>query len=300
MPGARLLASLVALSSAAAFAACSLDLQGSLAAVAPNEAGADATDTDAPSGNDAEATDTGSDGNTALEAGADARVDADAALGPDSAVPKTFVWAHSSTDLYKIDFALGSFTSVPLQGCGALQDLAVHPSGLVQAISTTALYQIGPTGLCTKLFDNPYPFTLSYAAASTVQPQAALVAFEARDYVRFDALGAKVVVKNNALASGFAPSGDVACAGSSCYVSVVGPACADCLQELDATTGNFIKDWGSIGYAKVFGLAYASGRIYGFTDGGVVLEMKLLASGLVVAPVSGMPAVQFIGAGSMP
>ncbi|MDB4993332.1 MAG: Peptidyl-prolyl cis-trans isomerase [Myxococcaceae bacterium] len=301
-PRAHLGLVVVALAPALLVAASGLDLQGAFVA-ASDEAGTDGGDVDGAPLADGDVQDTSSnDGDPPQnESGADTRIDAPADGGPDVvAPPGPFVWAHSSTDLYKIDVGMNAFTTVPFQGCGVIQDLGVSPAGLVDAISTTALYRVGPTGVCTKLFDKPFPFTLSYAAAATVQPLPVLVAFEARDYVRFDSTGTKVVVKNNALANGFSPSGDVACAGSSCYVSVVSATCADCLQELDATTGNFIKDWGPIGYAKVFGLACAAGKVYGFTDGGNVLQMTLLASGLVVSPVTGLPAVPFIGAGSLP
>ncbi len=304
---APVLVALVALVPTLLVAACGLDLQGSLVAAdveAGIDADADAGEADGAPPVDAETADTSrNDGNPPpIEGGADARLDAPVDVGPDvvPTVPGPFVWAHSSTDLYKIDVGTNAFTSVPLQGCGVIQDLAVSPLGLIVANSTAALYRVGATGVCTKLVDQPFPFTLSFTAAATVQPLPVLVAFDGRDYVRFDVTGTKVLVKNNALASGVAPSGDVACAGSSCYVSVVSASCADCLHELDAATGNFIKDWGAIGYAKVNGLACAAGKVYGFTDAGNVLEMKLLGTGLVVSPIAGLPVVQFIGAGSPP
>jgi hypothetical protein len=296
-PRASHLASVfAALASVAVVAACGLDLQGSLATGAVVEAGADVGGTDGAAAGDVGVGDVDTP-DTSGEAGS---TDAAGDVADSAPLPGPFVWAHTSASLYKFDLGQKTYTAFILQNCGAIQDLAVHPSGVIDAITTTALYRMGTIGDCTKTVDKPFPFTLSYAAANTVQPQPTLVAFDARDYVRFDGVGTQVVVKSNALAGGYSAGGDVACKGSSCYVSVVGNGCADCLHEYDATTGNFIKSWGQIGYAKVFGLACAGGNVYGFTDAGNILEMKPLATGLVVAPVLGFAVVQFIGAGSPP
>ena len=82
------------------------------------------------------------------------------------------------------------------------------------------------------------------------------------------------------------------------YVSVKGKDCADCLAEIDPKTGALVKNWGSLGHADVFGLAFWAGKIYGFTNAGEVFVVDLDSGSLVVNDLAIKPDVRFWGAGS--
>ena len=59
------------------------------------------------------------------------------------------------------------------------------------------------------------------------------------------------------------------------FLTVKGPDCADCLVEFDPKTGALVKNWGPLGYADAYGLAFWGGELYAFTEGGEVVLVKL-------------------------
>ncbi len=75
----------------------------------------------------------------------------------------------------------------------------------------------------------------------------------------------------------------------------------DCSVEIDPTSGAVVKDYGSIGYNGVFGLAFWGGKVYGFPLEGTLLEVIFGANSAMSTevPFPSAPAgLEFFGAGS--
>ena len=71
--------------------------------------------------------------------------------------------------------------------------------------------------------------------------------------------------------------------------------------EVDPRTGKKVRDWGSIGHKKVFGLSFWGGKLYGFDEAGALFEVAFDTNRIVTTPIP-MPQrpgdLSFWGAGS--
>lgn len=217
--------------------------------------------------------------------------------------PSGEVYGQSSTALYRIDTASRSVSEVGyFAGCGHVSDIALDETSTIYATNGVELFVVeNNTGRCTKVASGTFPNSLSFVPAGTLDAKETLVGFEGGSYIKIDTTtGATEKVGD--LGGGFESSGDiVSVKDGKTFVTVKGPGCADCLVEIDPKTGAMAKNWGPLGVADAFGLAFWGGDVYAFTDTGEVVLVTFGGDKLETTKltVPNAPAdLSFRGAGS--
>ena len=213
------------------------------------------------------------------------------------------VFGHSDNTLYRVDTGTRAVTEIGyFVGCSHVADIALDSQSNMYASTGSELYLIEVnTARCTRISAGALPNSLSFVPAGTLGDGEVLVGYLGADYVRIDPrTGA--TSKIGELGAGFESSGDlVAAKDGKAYLTVKGRDCADCLVEIDPKNGKMTKNWGSLGSADAYGLAFWGGELYAFTDSGKVILMKLAGDKLetTTLPVPNAPAgLAFRGAGS--
>lgn len=213
------------------------------------------------------------------------------------------VFGHSETSLFRVDTTTQTVTEVgTFSGCAYIADIALDETSTIYGSNGAELYFIETnTARCTKIAAGSFPNSLSFVPAGTLDAAETLVGFQGGDYVKIDRQSGKVT-KVGEIGGGLQSSGDVVSVkGGKTFVTVKGKDCADCLAEIDPKTGALVKNWGPIGAADAFGLAFWGGDLYAFTFGGELLLITL-DTGKVVSKkiaISNAPAgLKFAGAGS--
>jgi len=223
---------------------------------------------------------------------------------PSSGPPSGEVYGHSDTVLYVVDTATHEVREVSaFQGCTHVADIALDDSSTIYGSTGAELFLIeNNSARCTRIASGSFPNSLSFVPAGTLEAGVeALVGYQGGDYVRIDPRSG-AVTKVGELGGGFESSGDiVSVKDGKSFLTVKGPDCADCLVEVDPKTGALVKNWGSLGHANAYGLAFWGGELYAFTDAGDVVLVKLSGDKLetTLLPVPNAPAdLAFRGAGS--
>ncbi|MDI1444721.1 hypothetical protein [Polyangium sp. 6x1] len=224
---------------------------------------------------------------------------------PDPEVPGE-VFGHSADTLYKLEPYSKQVTVVgEFQGCSGVIDLAIDKDSKIIATTFGALYWVDKaTAKCTEIATGSYPNSLSFVPAGTLDDNAeALVGYQGATYVRIDTVTGQMTTVG-AIGGGYTSSGDiVSVKGGGTYLTVKGNSCSDCLVEVNPKTGALLKNWGSVGYQDVFGIAFWAGIVYGFTDQGQLFEIAFNAGGSGIEtkaiPIPDAPSdLVFWGAGS--
>ncbi|MDF2696880.1 MAG: Peptidyl-prolyl cis-trans isomerase [Labilithrix sp.] len=223
---------------------------------------------------------------------------------PPSPAPSGEVYGHSDTALYVVDTSTHAVREIgSFQGCTHVVDIALDESSTIYGSTGAELFLIeNASGRCTRIASGSFPNSLSFVPAGALEPnKEVLVGYQGSAYVRIDpATGA--VTKVGELGGNLESSGDlISVKDGKSFLTVKGPDCADCLVEFDPKTGALVKNWGPIGYANAYGLAFWGGELYAFTESGDVVLMKLVDDKLdaTVLPVPNAPAgLAFRGAGS--
>jgi hypothetical protein len=213
------------------------------------------------------------------------------------------VFGHSASVLYKLDpdtkfvSAVGNFSN-----CGAeVIDIALDKDSNLFATSYAGLYKVDrTTAACTLIQSGNYPNSLSFVPAGTLDMNVeALVGYEGDEYVRIDPASGNITPIGNLSGNGLVSSGDVVSVkGGASYLTVTGVTCADCLVEIDPASGAMVKNWGSLGYESVYGIAFWAGSVYGFDAAGELFEVKFDNGVMTTALINSPPNVSFWGAGS--
>lgn len=216
------------------------------------------------------------------------------------------VYGHSAKTLYKLEPKTKAVTVVGnFKGCKDIIDIALDEKSTIYAVSYEILYTVDKnTAQCTEIQTGNYPNSLSFVPKGTVDPnEEALVGYDGGDYVRIDvSTGARSVIGK--LGGNLVSSGDiVSVKGGKTFLTVKGGNCnnTDCLVEVDPANGKMIKNWGSIEHAKVFGLSFWGGNVYGFDEQGNLFEVTFGTNKIVTTtiPIPQKPAgLSFWGAGS--
>jgi hypothetical protein len=223
--------------------------------------------------------------------------------GPDMA-PAAAVYAHSSMTLYKLDPDTKAVTTIGnFSGCFGVVDIAVDAKSNVYA-SASGIYKVDTkTAACTKVGGGSFAGnSLSFVPAGTIEPdREVLVSYNGGQYLRVD-LDKGTTISLGSLPSGFSSSGDiVSVKGGGTYVTVNGNGCGDCLLEIDPKNGTMKKNWGAVGAAAVYGIAYWAGSVYAFNDSGQIYELTFgtdkLTSKEIMIPMK-PSGLSFWGAGS--
>ena len=214
------------------------------------------------------------------------------------------VWGQSPDTLYKLDPKTNAVTTIgKFQGCPGVIDIALDKDSNLYAAASGGLYMVDrATAKCTQLASGSYPNSLSFVPAGTVDPnKEALVGYLGAEYIRIDTKTGNVTTIGQ-LSGGFSSSGDVVSVKGKTYLTANGPSCTkgDCLLEINPKTGDLVKNWGSVGFDAVFGLAFWAGKAYGFTDGGELFEITFTPTGITTLKITipGNLKLQFWGAGS--
>ncbi|MBA3499497.1 MAG: hypothetical protein M4D80_20155 [Myxococcota bacterium] len=204
--------------------------------------------------------------------------DADNTPPPDAAV-MTFVYAHTSSQLYKVDpdtlgvTLVGNFTFVG-GGGDQITDLAIDQTGLMIGISFTSVYRIDPaTAACTRLSEDlTATFNgLSFVPASEIGqtgPDILVATRNANGVVsRIDPTTGNATQVGNMGA--FSSSGDlVSIAGFGTVQTADNGASPDRLVRLAPSSFAASPIGNNIGYGDIWGIAYWKGKIFGFTEAG--------------------------------
>ncbi len=224
--------------------------------------------------------------------------------GPPSASNAGFVYGQSDDTLFRVDTDTHAVTTVGyFQGCTHVADIALDADSNLYASTGAALYYVETnTARCTLIKTGPFPNSLSFVPAGTLDPNAeTLVGYQGGAYEKIDTKTGAVTMVGS-LGMGFDSSGDVVSAkGGKTYVSVKGTGCADCLIEVDPKTGALTKNWGPIGKPDVFGLAFWAGDVYAFDNAGEIILVTFAGDKLATTPIpitNPPPGLAFRGAGS--
>jgi len=219
------------------------------------------------------------------------------------------VFGHSDVQLYKLNPDTKAVGVVgPFSGCDDdVIDIALDKDSNLYGTTYGGLYEIDrKTAVCTLIKSGSYPNSLSFVPAGTLDPNVeALVGFIDDQYVRINSTTGAVTNVGQPWNNDFVSSGDVVSVKDGpTYLTIKdapgsgNTTCGDCLVQIDPKTGSILTNYGSIGYAKVFGTAFWAGSVYGFTDAGQLFEMKVNTGSVVTTPISTPPGLKFYGAGS--
>jgi hypothetical protein len=227
----------------------------------------------------------------------------DTSTGPvDSSLPEVaVVYAHSPSDLYKLDPTTKAITHIgPFSGCSSVIDLALDANSNAFVTTFGGVYTLNlKTAACTLISTGSYPNSLSFVPKGTLDAtQEALVGYLGATYVRIDTkTGA--VTNVGALTGGYSSSGDIVSVnGGGTFLTVNGNGCGDCLLQVNPKTGDMIKSYGTVNHSAVYGIAYWGGALYGFDNAGEIFEITAKGSSITTTPVTVPPGLQWWGAGS--
>lgn len=213
------------------------------------------------------------------------------------------VYGNSPDVLYKLDPDTKQVTTIgPFQGCDSVIDIALDKDSNLYGTTFAGLYRIDrDTAACTLIAQGAYPNSLSFVPAGTVHPtEETLVGYEGSTYVKIDTQTG-LIVDIGTLSGGLVSSGDiVSVKNGKTLLTVNGTNCNDCIVEVNPATGDLVKNWGSLGFGSVFGLAFWAGSAYGFDSGGDLFQIDFTNNVLstVLIPLPGNPDLVFWGAGS--
>lgn len=214
----------------------------------------------------------------------DARVAPDADLGPDSEIQdESLVYAHSGTDLYRIDTNNLDVIHIGAFGGNNITDIAVDKDGGMIGVSLSKIWSIDPaTGVATEIAafagSGDSLTSLSYVPVDPNDPDSAerlVTAGASGDVYEVDpTTGATTVIGNFGLSGGMqiCSSGDIVSVRGLGTLATVTIGCPpftalDYLATINTTTwAATLVGTESTGYDKIFGLGYWGGTIFGFVD----------------------------------
>lgn len=235
------------------------------------------------------------------EAGADADPIFTRDSGPIG--PAAEVYGETPAALYRVNpISKGVEKIGTFQGCIYVNDIALDHDSNLYGVTATQLYLIDTnTARCTPISSGSFPNSLSFVPAGTLDSVEALVGYEGGDYVRVDVQTGKKT-KVGDLGGGFVSSGDiVSVIGGKTFLTVKGNGCNDCLAEVDPKTGALVRNWGALGHADVFGLAFWGGKLYGFASDSTLFEVSLSMGSATTTDIpipNQPPGIAWAGAGS--
>jgi hypothetical protein len=229
--------------------------------------------------------------------------DAGAPAAQDAA-PVPVVYAHSAGFLYKLDTTTNTVSVVaPFIGCTNVIDIALDEASKAYVTTETGFYSLNlSNGVCTHIADGSYPNSLSFVPKGTLSATAeTLVGYVGAQYIQIDTTTG-AITNVGSLSGGYQSSGDiVSVIGGGTFLTVNGNGCGDCLLQVDPVTGDVVQNYGSVGHADVYGLAFWAGTAYGFDNAGELFSIDV-AGGSVVTTNIPLPAtllgLSFWGAGS--
>ena len=222
----------------------------------------------------------GSDRETPSRPGVDAG-DPDSGPRADSTPPvinPTSMYVHSDTTLYAVDdldFELIHIGEFGLGEEDLITDLAVTPDGAVYAISSDNVFEVasdtGEATLSTE-FDGGLNVGMTFLDSGEL-----LVAEKDGTVRRVDPESGDVMMVGK-FGDGYGTAGDLVAVSDGTMFAIAEPLDAEegdsnVLVTIDPEAGTVADVIGPIGFADVFGCAYARGHVYAFTKGGDIIEV---------------------------
>ena len=199
------------------------------------------------------------------------------------------VYAHSPTDLYKIDPGSLAVTHIgAFRFAGAadqLTDIAVDKDGNIIGVSFTKVYSVNHmNAACKELSTIGATYNgLSFVPPDQIDPGGGgneiLVASDLNgNLTKIDPVTGKATLIGN-YGGGWVSSGDlVAVEGLGAFATVTtGSAFAgnDSLARIDLAHGGKALIIGDIGFAKIWGLGFWRDKLFGFTEGGEFITIDI-------------------------
>jgi hypothetical protein len=223
----------------------------------------------------------------------------------------TVVYGHSSTTLYALDPVTRLVQTVGNFDCASdIIDLAIDSAGNAFITGFSGFHRLNlANASCTTISSSTgFPNSLSFVPRGTLDPtNEVLVAYDGRVYYRINTSNG-VLQQIGAFPSnsGFESSGDiVSVQDGGTFLTVKNmtssPTCNDCLVQVNPVTGALVRNYGTIPYANVWGIAYWGGSVYGFTEMGELFEIAPNGNGIITRPITipnAPPGLSFYGAGS--
>lgn len=211
------------------------------------------------------------------------------------------IYANSPTTLYKVDPATYAVTTVGNFNAGdQMTDVAVTPAGELYGISFTTLYKINKnTGAATMIADVPGSGNNSL----TFLPDGKLLASDSNGDLKIVNPANGQVTSVGNYQNGLLSAGDLSAVangtmyGTSPTKPGGGDASASNVLIVVNTQTGAATAVGPTGYADVWGLAYDSAHVIGFTTAGQILQIDPQSG---AATVLATKNIAFWGAGQSP
>lgn len=183
------------------------------------------------------------------------------------------VYAHSNTVLYKIDFTANTLVTVGSFGVSdTMTDLAVAPDNTIYTVSKTKLYTASATDGHATVVGSIQTCGTDNVALSTTPDGKLWVGDGAGNFCEIDISVNPPTVKNIGMLGGtMALSGDLVGVGDgTLYGTALDTANTttsknNVLVTIDPTTGKIATQIGPTGFPQLYGVAYAQGKVFGFT-----------------------------------
>ncbi|HEX9104573.1 MAG TPA: hypothetical protein VF997_20315, partial [Polyangia bacterium] len=183
------------------------------------------------------------------------------------------VYAHSNTVLYRIDFTSNTLVTVgPFNVMDTMTDLAVAPNNTIYTVSKMNLYTASPTDGHATLVSSISTCGMDNVALSTTPDNKLWVGDGAGSFCEIDTNVTPPTVKpigklggTMALAGDLVGISDGTLYGTALDTANTATAKNNILVTIDPTTGKIVKQIGSPGFPQLYGIAYAQGKVFGFT-----------------------------------
>jgi hypothetical protein len=240
------------------------------------------------------------DPGTGIDAPGGPTIDASGSGNGDAFYGTVYVYAHTSSTLYKVDPDTLAITLIgafgwPNGGTDQMTDIAVDKNGEIIGVSFGAVYKVSPTTAACTLLSASLSGSfngLSFVPADMLglTGDDVLVGTRNDDDIvnRIDPMtGAATVVGH--MGSAYMSSGDlVAVAGFGTVQTTLG-APHDVLSRLASVTFAATPIGSNTGANQIWGVAYWKGKVFGFTQGGDFLTIDP-TTGVATVVQSGGPS----------
>lgn len=221
----------------------------------------------------------------------------------------TVVYAHSDSTLYAMDPHTNALRTVGTFGFPsdgnhhAMTDIAIDADGDIIGVTVDAIYRINATSAaCTLLSPLPgnHNFVgLTFLPVGVLDPAREVLVGGATDgsYWRIDP-DTGTSTRLGQFQGTWGLSGDIVSVRDAATYATVrhssgSGSTTDSLATIDPRTGS-VRILGDTGFARIYGLGYWRGSLFGFTrDGSFISISATTGRGRMVS----MPAMQFSGAG---
>jgi len=238
------------------------------------------------------------------DAGSGSQADASTGGGDGSNAAQTYVYAHTSSTLYRIDpdtlavqmIAAFDWGSV---GTDQMTDIAVDKNGVMIGVSFDRVYRVDPTNAKTTLLSNSLDGSfngLSFVPATMLGQTGddVLVGTHGADgnVYRIDPMTGSATSIGNMGA--YTSSGDLVAVDGFGTVQTANGLASDQLVRLAPMTFAASAIGGGTGYGQIWGVAFWKNKIYGFTNGGQFVLIDPTTGGAMMVKNTG---VNWWGAG---